>query len=267
MLLAKNKENTFMIEVTQKKLINTLLDIGEAMLDSGAEVLRVEDTINRIGYAYQVKRMDVFAITSCINISMEFEDGSSLTQVRRFRKMNGTDLKKLEAINALSRDVCNNLLSTDELAHRVEEIIQKRKKKIKMFAGYILAASAFAIFFGGNIYDGIAAGIVGALVCALQIFISPFFLNEVISQGIISFVTGFSVAFISTVLPGLNQAEIMIGVIMLLVPGVAFTNSLRDILLGDTLSGILRMIEALLLAGTLAIGIIVSFWLCARCFS
>lgn len=91
-----------MIEVTQKKLINTLLDIGEAMLDSGAEVLRVEDTINRIGYAYQVKRMDVFAITSCINISMEFEDGSSLTQVRRFRKMNGTDLKKLEAINALS---------------------------------------------------------------------------------------------------------------------------------------------------------------------
>ena len=91
-------------------------------------------------------------------------------------------------------------------------------------------------------------------------------MNSVVSQFIITFLAGFAVAVMTSVVPWLHQDEVTIGVIMLLVPGVALTNSLRDILLGDTLSGILRMIEALLLAATLAIGIIFSFWLCARCF-
>jgi uncharacterized membrane protein YjjP (DUF1212 family) len=87
-------------------------------------------------------------------------------------------------------------------------------------------------------------------------------MNPVVSQFIITFLAGFSVAVATSFIPLLHQDDVTIGVIMLLVPGVAVTNAIRDILLGDTLSGILRMIEALLLAATLAIGMIFSFWLC-----
>ena len=256
-----------MVEVDFQKLMSILLDIGEDLMESGAEVLRVEDTLNRIGYAYGIRRMDVFAITSCINITMELQDGSHITKVRRFRKSAVIDLKKIESINALSRDVCAEPIPTDELEKRVEEITRFKVTRLKMYCGYILAAAAFAVFFGGNAADSLFAACIGGLVCTLQLYLGPLLMNSVISQGVISFIAGLSVAFISKLLPIVHQDQVMIGVIMLLVPGVALTNSLRDILLGDTLSGILRMIEALLLAATLAIGIIVSFGIIARCFS
>ena len=47
---------------------------------------------------------------------------------------------------------------------------------------------------------------------------------------------------------------ISIGNIMLLIPGIALTNSLRDMFSGNTLAGLMRFIEALLLAMTIAFG-------------
>lgn len=55
----------------------------------------------------------------------------------------------------------------------------------------------------------------------------------------------------------------MIGDIMLLIPGLMSTNAIRDVLIGDTLSGIIRLIAALLLAAALALGFMgcnYSFW-------
>ena len=245
-----------------KKLMKILLDIGEAMIDSGAEVIRVEDTVSRIGYAYNIKRMDVFVITSCINITMELPDGTTLTQVRRFRKMTSIDLSKLERINALSRAVCVNPISLDDLEGAVEMITRRKVREVKLLCGYVLGGAAFAMFFGGNLWDAVFAGMVGVLVWAFNVYLSPIFMNPVVSQFIITFLAGFSVAVATSFIPLLHQDDVTIGVIMLLVPGVAVTNAIRDILLGDTLSGILRMIEALLLAATLAIGMIFSFWLC-----
>ena len=126
-----------MREDSKYKLMNNLLDIGEAMIDCGAEVIRVEDTVSRIGYAYEVNRMDVFVITSCINITMEFQDGTQLTKVRRFRKMTSIDLAKLERINALSREICIHPISTEELQKRVDDILQRKIRKVKMLCGYI----------------------------------------------------------------------------------------------------------------------------------
>ena len=54
---------------------------------------------------------------------------------------------------------------------------------------------------------------------------------------------------------------VLIGVIMLLVPGIPFTNAIRDILLGDIISGSLRLVEAVLLAAMLALGMMAAIWL------
>jgi uncharacterized membrane protein YjjP (DUF1212 family) len=193
---------------------------------------------------------------------MELPDGTTLTQVRRFRKMTSIDLSKLERINALSRAVCVNPISLDDLEGAVEMITRRKVREIKLLCGYVLGGAAFAMFFGGNLWDAVFAGMVGVLVWAFNVYLSPIFMNPVVSQFIITFLAGFSVAVATSFIPLLHQDDVTIGVIMLLVPGVAVTNAIRDILLGDTLSGILRMIEALLLAATLAIGMIFSFWLC-----
>ena len=53
---------------------------------------------------------------------------------------------------------------------------------------------------------------------------------------------------------GGNVDMVMIGTIMLLVPGVSFGYALRDLMFGDTLSGTLKIIQAVLLATMIALG-------------
>ena len=61
--------------------------------------------------------------------------------------------------------------------------------------------------------------------------------------------------------PVLHMDKIMIGDIMLLIPGLMFTNAIRDVLLGDTISASMRLVEALLLAAALALGFFAAIWL------
>ena len=60
---------------------------------------------------------------------------------------------------------------------------------------------------------------------------------------------------------GANAA--IIGALMVLTPGVALTMGVRDILNGDYLSGSIRLLDALLIAGSIAGGVVLG-WIVAR---
>ena len=75
------------------------------------------------------------------------------------------------------------------------------------------------------------------------------------------FVTLSSILIYSTGLPVL-QDKIVIGSIMILVPGIAFTTSIRDIYNGDYLSGTIHLIDALLTAACIAAGVCISIFAC-----
>ena len=55
---------------------------------------------------------------------------------------------------------------------------------------------------------------------------------------------------------GDNIDMIMIGTIMLVIPGLAFGNAVRDLLFGDTVSGIIQLVQAILTAVMVASGFI-----------
>lgn len=74
---------------TSKEFLRIFLDMGEALLSSGAEIFRVEDTLNRMGYACGATQMNVFVITSSIVITMEFPGEGARTQTRRIRESYG----------------------------------------------------------------------------------------------------------------------------------------------------------------------------------
>ena len=88
---------------TSKEFLRIFLDMGEALLSSGAEIFRVEDTLNRMGYACGATQMNVFVITSSIVITMEFSGEGARTQTRRIRESYGNDFTKLEQLNDLSQ--------------------------------------------------------------------------------------------------------------------------------------------------------------------
>jgi len=242
----------------RRKLIACMLDIGKIMLTCGGEISRIEDTLKRIGLSYGAKKVNAFAIASMILVSIEFDDGEEITMTRRITKSFSNDFTKLEKLNALSRDFCTGNLSVDNLLEQFSKISSSMPSKIITYTGNALASGAFAMFFGGNIFDSILAALFGLFICFMQYKITPLCRNNLTFIFLVSLVTGFGISIISSPFSFIHPDKVIIGDIMLLIPGIAITNSVRDIFVGDTISGSMRFIECILCAAALAAGFMIS---------
>ena len=127
-----------------------------------------------------------------------------------------------------------------------------------VFFGSMLGGGGFAVFFGGTIWDGVAGALFGAGICLLQYALGRTQLNTVASNLLVSLLTGLAIGVVAGLIPALHMDKIMIGDIMLMIPGLAMTNALRNMLVGNTISGSLRLLESLIWAGALAGGFMVA---------
>ena len=255
--MVKDNRNLILEDTEKQILLHDLMDMGELLLSSGAEISRVEDTLTRIGTAYGAVRMNVFAITSFLVVTMVFPDRSQVTESRRILQPDQTNFMRMEELNALSRACCAHplqLTPKDEFAARIQTIGMKPENRIRTILGSILGAGGFAVFFGGSILDGFVASIFSFLICEMQKYLGRIFPNRVIFNFIAALLTGTGIALVSQCFRFLHMDKIMIGDIMLLIPGIALTNSIRNMLVGDTISGAMRLIESILWAAALGLG-------------
>lgn len=248
-----------------EKVMEKALDVGEAMLRSGAEILRVEDTIMRICLAYGDGIVDVFTILSLIIVSWHTTDDKNYTQTRRIYSYS-TNLEAVEELNSLSRYICENRPSCNYIEEQVEMIMDHAEKRenqsVSLFIGYILGALGFAIFFGGTLRDGIAAGLSAICLYGWIKFYKKHSSNRVVYTLFTSFIGGIISVLTIFIGIGVNHDKVMIGLIMLLIPGITMMNSLRDMICGDIITGMLRMIEALMIAVAIAAGFALAIILC-----
>ena len=231
-----------------------VLDIGQAMLQSGAEVSRVEDSLRRICLAYGAERADVFTITSNIMVTMYSRQYGALTQIRRVAGQQ-YDLHRLELLNQLSRRICAQHLTPEETGRALAAIQAAPQYSFgtQLFT-YALISASFTIFFGGSSLDALAAGAIGIVLKYLDRIIRQTEANAFLSALLCSCLGGLLAGLAVRCGLGENADMISIGNIMLLIPGIALTNSLRDMFSGNTISGLMRFIEAVLLALVIACG-------------
>lgn len=235
-----------------------LMEISEMMISAGGEIYRVEDTLNRMGKSYGAEKMSVFAITGSIVVTMVLPGQHELTQSCRINDPGSTDFSVLEDLNELSREYCSGQLSVDELAVRIDRLRKRSYPFWMTLLGSVVAAGASALFFGGDPVDGILAAAGAIIICLTQTVLDKLAPNRVVRQFLCSLACGLFVVAFCRLSPIFHADKVLIGDIMLLIPGVAITNSVRDILYGDTVSGLLRMTESVLWAGALACGFMVS---------
>lgn len=237
---------------------NTLLDLatdlGYELAMSGAETFRVEESINRIFAAYGLQA-EVFAIPNCLTVSIETTDGQILTRMRRIGS-HGNDLDSVERFNGLSRAICNRVPDPAEGRKWLDLVRQSRLHYSfpVYLLGNFLGAAGFSIFFGGSWLDCICGGICGMLIGLVTRFLenmkaNPFFRT---------IAAAFSMALLAYLMGTANLCHnadmVIIGALMILVPGLLFTNAMRDIIYGDTTSGVNRIVQVFLIAMALALG-------------
>ena len=233
--------------------LDFVMDIGEQMLISGAEVHRVEESIKRMALSFGAVRVDVFIITSSMVVTV-FDSEKSQTQTRRITSIS-TDFEKLHHLNALSRKICEGNLSEDEM--------QKEYRKIKVSKPYpflvecfcyALIAGAFTLFFGGGVLEMLVSLIIGATVRVGILFSKKAITNKIFSK-FCSATIATALAYLALKLSLIPDVDkVIIGNIMTLIPGIGLTNALRDLFTGDSIAGLLRSIEAVLIALAIAAG-------------
>lgn len=240
--------------ITTDALLSCIMDMGELLLTSGAEVIRVEDTVRRLCTAYGFTRVDVFSITSSIVVTVQDKEGQVFTQTRRISARN-TDLQKVALVNALSRQVCYNPITLEEFRERLAGIRRTKAYPLSIQClCYAIISAAFAVFFGGTAMDGCAAALSGVLIFVTQLALGKLRINNLLQSVLTSAFTALVVVMLVRVGIGDSPAKITIGNIMLLIPGIAFTTSLRDLISGDTISGLIGICEAMVKAIAIAIG-------------
>ncbi|MBQ7757406.1 MAG: threonine/serine exporter family protein [Oscillospiraceae bacterium] len=236
-----------------EKLLDSIMDIGEQMLISGAEVHKVEDSIKRIFSAYGTKRTDVFIITSSIVVTIHIDD-KAYTQTRRITEIS-TDYEKLHKLNQLSRSICKNKYSDIEIKKQLAEITNSKKYPLWLeFLCYAIIAGAFTLFFDGKITEAAVSFIIGALVRFVILLCDKTVKNKIFSKFVSAFFAT-SLAYIALRLSFISAVDkVIIGNIMTLIPGIGLTTALKDLLVGDSIAGLLRTIEACITALAIAAG-------------
>jgi len=243
-----------------KQILSAILDAGEVMLCSGAEVSRVENTIWHMAKAYGFTRVDVYTIIFSIVVTVHDEEGNIETQTRRIEARD-TNMRKVEKVNALSRRVCAKPLPLEELKQEIEKIQnEKGYPGWLIFLIYGISSAAFTVFFGGGAGDAVASFIGGLIIRLVLIAGTRLRIQIIVLNMLCAAVAGLMA--VPMVRLGLGQSldMILIGNIMLLIPGLAFTISLRDMIRGDLISGLLGLCEAVIKALAIAGGLALVLW-------
>lgn len=242
------------IEINQDKILSLAMDIGKSMIKCGAEINRVEETIIRVCKAYDIAQIDVFSIISMINVTVTDQDGNTFSQMRRVYS-SSTNFGKLEKLNALSRRICDSKITIEQARERLDEInSEKNRFHVTSCIGHMLAAGAFTLFFGGSILDAVAAMPIALVIYLMNTYIKTRGMNKLFYTALCSALCGFLAFLFVKIGFGNNADMIMIGDIMLIIPGLMLINSIREMLCGDLMSGLLRMTESIVLSMSIACG-------------
>ena len=235
-------------------LVDMATELGYELAMSGAETFRVEDSIRRVLATYGIDS-EVFAITNCLTVSIEAQNGKPLTRMRRIG-YHGNNMEGVERYNALSRRICAEKPDAETAMQWLRDTKKLcRSYKLPMvLVGEVLGSFGFALFFGGTVLDGLWAGVLGIVIGLVSKIMDDLKANPFFSTISSSFFMGL-VAYIIAGLGWTDNVDTaIIGALMILVPGLLFTNSMRDIIYGDTNSGINRLVQVVLIAVAIAMG-------------
>ncbi len=238
------------------KIMELAYEAGAILLENGAEISRVDETMRRIAGHYGVDDENFFVLSNGI---MATAKGFART---KFIPIKGTSLDKVVAVNQLSREVSAGKCDLEQLESRLKSIRAMRPKPAwEQIAASAFGSAAFCIIFGGGFADSIAAFVAGLVLWVYMLFVGYRHLSRIAGA-----ITG---GLLATLLCGVmfrlglgtHLSNMIIGAIIPLIPGVPFTNGIRDLAHEDYIAGVTRLLDALLTFFCISMGVALAFML------
>ena len=236
------------------RLLDLATALGYRLAMCGAETYRVEECINRVLEAYGLT-VSAFVIPNCMTVSIRTPERKVLTRMRRIGQ-HGNDLDAVERYSNLSRRICRETPSTEEFRALLDEADrQRRTYRLPLYLlGNAMGAFGFVFLFGGSWMDALCSAFCGLLVGIVNKVMDHLGANQffrIIAAAFLMAVPGYALGALGI---AHNADAVIIGALMILVPGLLITNAMRDIIYGDTNSGMNRIVQVLLIAMAIALG-------------
>ena len=229
-------------------------EAGSILLENGAEISRVEETIRRIASHYGVEGEDLFVLSNGI-IATDKNYARS-----KFIPIKGASLDKVVAVNQLSRKVEQGEYSLEQLEYRLKQIRAiKAKPAWEQILASAVGSAAFCIIFGGGLLDCLASFVAGLVLWVFMLFVASKSLSRIVGNvtgGLIATMVCFGLYRVGL---GNHLSNMIIGAIIPLIPGVAFTNGIRDMANEDYIAGVTRLLDAMLTFFCIALGVAMAF--------
>jgi len=244
-------------DIKLEAMVSLSILAGEVMLKNGAETSRVEETMEHMAQACGASKVESFVIPTGIFLTATDSIGRSLTTMRRVKDRT-INLDRIAKVNEVSRRLVESRMGYSDAKALLERIAKER-------TGFSLLPSMVAAGLVGAstvvLQNGSIAEVVAAFGCAAIVRYIAHLVSRV--HGVrftFEFLGALTAALIGSLLQGvwpcLTRDMIIIGGLMPMVPGVAITNAIRDIIAGDLVSGMSRGLEAALSSVAMAMGVV-----------
>ncbi len=264
-LSARQLQQQLAKQYEEHMILETAVEAGHILLENGAEIFRVEETMMRICRHFGVDNGSFFVLSNGIFTTGGDSARGPYAKVKHI-PVRGAQLDKVVAVNQLSREVEEGRYTIEEVRRCLEDIRKMPQKRPAMQTlASAVGSASFCIMFGGSLRDGMVAFLAGLV---LHIFVLKIRIPSGMSKIIGNILGGALVTLVCILCLNLGMGETLShmigGSIIPLVPGVAFTNGIRDIADGDYISGAVRLLDAILVFLCIAIGVGVMFTIYQR---
>ncbi len=240
----------------QHKELVLAMKVGAMLTKCGAEIRRVETTMELIIQSVEGNTAHCNCTPGSVIATVSYAEGSSKTMIYRIGSKN-TDFKKIIRLNELSRKYTKKELTFDEALEQLDNIENMRIPPLYLRSMLnALSCSAFTFIISPTLGNVIASLIIGffSMITFEKLFEKlplSAFMQTLFASAIITAMT-----FISCYLGVGDSANyIIVGAITPLLPGVETINAVRDIVEGDYLSAVTRMLNAMVLGAAIAVGV------------
>lgn len=254
-----------MSDLTINKVAELAIETGQLVLECGGETHRVEEMMHNVCNGFGFTSNESYVTLTGIFLSVKSAEGEVVTLIKRIGAR-AVDLDKISAISKLSHDLmrnnCNNPTKKDcrpmsfaEYKRRLDAI--KARKQYPGWVKYVcggITPGFFCLLFGGSWREFGVAFAMGIVVTIIlrnlsKLQLNTFLLNAV-GAGLVVWIAKMAGLYIGY----MNTDKIIIGGIMLLVPGLSITNAIRDTMAGDLVAGTARTVEAIFISVAIATG-------------
>ena len=228
---------------------------GRIMLENGAEIARVEEVMSRIATHYGTDSCNFFVLSNGI-----FTTDSNHAKVEHI-PFHGSQFDKVVEVCRVSRQVERGQLSIQQCEAKLQAIrrMNAHPAKEQIFAS-ALGSAGFCAIFGGGIVDCAVSFVCGLLLWIYIIALGNRYMSKITSN----IAGGMLVSLLCIVCHHLgigHLGNIITGAIIPLVPGVPFTNGIRDLANEDYIAGATRLLDALMVFLCIAAGVSFAFML------